>query len=494
MLQSISNQNEKRIFMSDWYTSDVADVLKTLQTDRATGLSPAEVERRLEQHGLNELIERGTKSPWSILWEQLTGILVVILILSAGVSAILGEVEDTIVILAIVVLNALLGFSQEYRAEQAIAALKKLAVPTVKVRRNGEIQEISARELVPGDIVILEAGNKVPADGRLVESINLRVEEAALTGESEPVEKIPGALEGDNRPLGDRFNMVYMGTIVTYGRGQVVITETGMNTQLGGIAEMIQSVEREPTPLQKRLDSLGKTLAWITLGIIAVVVVMGLLRQEDLELMLLTGMSLAVAAVPEGLPAVVTITLALGSRRMLRRNALIRKLPAVETLGSVTVICSDKTGTLTENRMTVTVLDVAGETQDVDALTNHGVPILDAELNTEVHPPVRSLALLLKAAALCNDAVLQPSKDGSGELRAIGDPTEGALIVAAAQVGIMKSELDQRWPRIGEAPFTSERKRMLTLHQSAIEPEESTSPWRDAPYVAFSKGAIDSLL
>jgi Ca2+-transporting ATPase len=285
-----------------------------------------------------------------------------------------------------------------------------------------------------------------------------------------------------------------MGTIVTYGRGQVVITETGMNTQLGGIAEMIQSVEREPTPLQKRLDSLGKTLAWITLGIIAVVVVMGLLRQEDLELMLLTGMSLAVAAVPEGLPAVVTITLALGSRRMLRRNALIRKLPAVETLGSVTVICSDKTGTLTENRMTVTVLDVAGETQDVDALTNHGVPILDAELNTEVHPPVRSLALLLKAAALCNDAVLQPSKDGSGELRAIGDPTEGALIVAAAQVGIMKSELDQRWPRIGEAPFTSERKRMLTLHQSAIEPEESTSPWRDAPYVAFSKGAIDSLL
>jgi Ca2+-transporting ATPase len=480
--------------MKDWYKAEVPEVLDKLYTDQQHGLTSERVNKRLEEYGPNEIVEKGMKSPWAILWEQLTGILVVILILAGIVSALLGEVEDTIVIMAIVVMNALLGFSQEYRAEQAIAALKKLAVPTVKVRRDGEVQEISARELVPGDIVLLEAGNKVPADGRIVESVNLRVEEAALTGESEPVEKVPGALEGENRPLGDRFNMVFMGTVITYGRGLVAVTETGMNTQLGGIAQMIQAVEREPTPLQKRLDSLGKTLAWITLGIIAVVFVLGLFQGKDLELMFLTAISLAVAAVPEGLPAVVTITLALGSRRMLKRNALIRKLPAVETLGSVTVICSDKTGTLTENRMTVTVLDVAGDTQNVDALTANGVPVLDAEFNNNIQPPVRSVGLLLKAAALCNDAVLQPSKAGSGDLRAIGDPTEGALVVAAAQVGIMKSELEDRWPRIGEAPFTSERKRMLTLHRPKIKPEESTSPWRDAPFVAFSKGAVDSLL
>ncbi len=480
--------------MSNWFSTEVPEVLEMLYTDEQKGLSPAQVEKRLEENGLNELVERGAKSPWSILWEQLTGILVVILILAGLVSALLGEVEDTIVILAIVVMNAILGFSQEYRAEQAIAALKKLAVPTVRVRRDGEVQEISARELVPGDIVLLEAGNKVPADGRIIESVNLRVEEAALTGESEPVEKAPGVLSGSDRALGDRFNMVYMGTVVTYGRGLVVITETGMSTQLGNIAEMIQSVEREPTPLQKRLDSLGKTLAWITLAIIAVVFVFGVMRGEELELMFLTGISLAVAAVPEGLPAVVTITLALGSRRMLKRNALIRKLPAVETLGSVTVICSDKTGTLTENRMTVTVLDVAGAVQDVDALTKEGVPVLDSAFDTGIRAPVKSLGLLLRAAALCNDAVLQPSKDGSGDMRAIGDPTEGALVVAAAQVGINKTALEARWPRIGEAPFTSERKRMLTLHRPSIKPEESKSPWRDAPFVAFSKGAIDSLM
>lgn len=480
--------------MSDWFRTEVPDVLDNLNTNEQNGLAPDQVEKRLEEYGLNELIERGTKSPLSILWEQLTGILVVILILAGLVSALLGEVEDTIVILAIVVMNAILGFSQEYRAEQAIAALKKLAVPTVRVRRNGEVQEISARELVPGDIVILEAGNKVPADGRIIESINMRIEEAALTGESEPVEKSSDALAGSDLALGDRFNMVYMGTVVTYGRGLIVITETGMKTQLGNIAEMIQSVEREPTPLQKRLDSLGKTLAWVTLAIIAVVFVLGLLRGADLELMFLTGISMAVAAVPEGLPAVVTITLALGSRRMLKRNALIRKLPAVETLGSVTVICSDKTGTLTENRMTVTVLDVAGAIQDVDTLTQDGVPVLESAFDSNVAPPTRSLGLLLRAAALCNDAVLQPSKDGSGDLRAIGDPTEGALVVAAAQKGINKTTLEQRWPRIAEAPFTSERKRMLTLHEPTIKPEESKSPWRDAPYVAFSKGAIDSLL
>jgi P-type Ca2+ transporter type 2C len=480
--------------MSDWYKKDPAEVLNELSTESSTGLASDEARRRLEQYGPNELVERGMKSPWRIIWEQLTGVLIVILILAALVSFFLGEAVDAIVILIIVVMNAILGFSQEYRAEQAIAALKKLAVPTVRVRRDGQVVEISARELVPGDVMLLEAGNKVSADARLLESINLRIEEAALTGESEPVEKEPGALEGADRALGDRFNMLFMGTIVTYGRGLAVVTETGMATELGGIAEMIQSVSHEPTPLQRRLDRLGKALAWAVFAIIVVVFLLGMLRDEDVKLMLLTAISMAVAAVPEGLPAVVTIALALGSRRMLKRNALIRKLPAVETLGSVTVICSDKTGTLTENRMTVTVLDVAGGTRSVETLTKKGVPVLDAEFNPEAEPPERSLALLIKAAALCNDAILQPARDGSGGLRALGDPTEGALVVAAAQLGLNKPALEKRWPRVAEAPFTSERKRMTTIHRPNIQDELSTAPWADAPYVAFTKGAVDGLL
>ena len=453
--------------MSEWYMSSAADVVAELGSDSEQGLSSAEVERRLEQYGLNELIERGMKSRWQILWEQLTEVMVVILIIAAIVSAFLGEYNDAIVIMAIVILNAALGYSQEHRAEQAIAALKKMAVPTVRVHRNGHIEEISARELVPGDIVHLEAGNKVSADGRLLESVNLKVQEAALTGESEAVEKDTNALEEDDLPLGDRRNMAYMGTLVTYGRGTMVVTATGMDTELGKIADMIQEVAREPTPLQRRLDNLGKTLALAALGIIAVVVVLGLLRGEDLRILFLTGISMAVAAVPEGLPAVVTITLALGSQRMLKRRALIRKLPAVETLGSVTTICSDKTGTLTENRMTVTVLDVAGGKRSVDALLEKGVPVwrADAPVSDDLEPEERSLALLVRAMVLANDAVLQPSDENPEDMHVIGDPTEGALVVAGAELGLEKEELEERWPRVGEVPFTSERKRMTTIHR-----------------------------
>jgi Ca2+-transporting ATPase len=471
-----------------------SQVLETLGTRPETGLSQAEAARRLAEYGPNELIERGLKSPWRILWEQLTAIMVVILIIAAVVSLALGDYKDAIAILAIVVLNAVLGFTQEYRAERAMAALKKLAVPTVKVRRDGRLEEISARDLVPGDLVLLEAGGLVPADGRVVESVNLRTQEAALTGESEPVAKHAEALTGEDLPLGDRRNMVYMGTVVTYGRGEVVITETGMETELGHIADMIQTVEREPTPLQRRLAQLGRGLAVAALAIVAVVFVLGLFRGEDPELMLLTAISMAVAAVPEGLPAVVTIALALGAQRMFKRQALIRKLPAVETLGSVTVICSDKTGTLTENRMTVTVLDVMGETQRVETLLRKGIPVLDADLIPDTSPPVRSLALLVKAAALCNDATLEPSQEGGAEYRAIGDPTEGALVVSAAQLGLRKSHLDDRWPRVAEVPFTSERKRMTTVHQTNVPPDQTDAPWRDMPYVAFSKGAVDGLL
>ncbi|MDY6877288.1 MAG: cation-translocating P-type ATPase [Chloroflexota bacterium] len=504
--------------LSDWYRLETADVLAHLEADPERGLSQAEAQRRLAEHGPNELIERGLKSPWHILWEQLTAVMVVILIIAAIVSAVLGDYKDAVAILAIVVLNAVLGFTQEYRAEKAMAALKRLTVPVVKVRRDSRIREISARELAPGDIVLLEAGAMVPADGRLLESANLRVQEAALTGESEPVEKGIRALTGESLPLGDRRNMVYMGTVITYGRGVAMITETGMRTELGRIAEMIQTVEREPTPLQRRLEQLGRGLAAAALVIVALVFVLGLLRGEDTRLMFLTAISMAVAAVPEGLPAVVTIALALGAQRMLKRRVLIRKLPAVETLGSVTVICSDKTGTLTENRMTVTVLDVAGHTLNLTQVLHQGrlvwtcpddtQPEVDTPIEAESETPLvqldPALQVLLVGAALCNDAVLQPAEDEAGRLRAVGDPTEGALVTAAAEFGLLKPELERTLPRVAEVPFTSERKRMTTVHEFTAEAQASrrhlchlvdAAPTDSSPlYLAFTKGAIDSVL
>ncbi|MBK9055739.1 MAG: cation-translocating P-type ATPase [Chloroflexi bacterium] len=482
--------------MSNWYQLDPEKVLQELKTNAETGLSDAEVQQRLVQYGHNELIEKGIKSPWRILLEQIAEPMVLILIAAAVISIILGEYVDSVVILLIVILNAAIGVSQEYRAEQAIAALKKLAVPTVKVRRGGHPVTVSSRELVPGDIVRLEAGDFAPADGRLIESANLRIEEAALTGESEPVEKKIITLHGDDLTIGDRYNMVHMGTVVTYGRGTLVITETGMNTQLGHIANLLQGVERDPTPLQRRLEQLTKTLAVVSLVIIAIVIALGILRTTgaiDWGELILTGISMAVAAVPEGLPAVVTITLALGAQRMLKRHALIRKLPAVETLGSVTVICSDKTGTLTENRMTVTVLDVANEKQTIENLIASRQPVVHAEVDASLPPPTRTLGLLLKAMVLANDTELE-IEEGTNQIRAVGDPTEAALVVAAAQLGLNKTNLEKRWPRVAEVPFTSTRKRMTTIHKAAIETGQSDSPWHSDPYVAFCKGAVDGLL
>jgi Ca2+-transporting ATPase len=476
----------------DWYKLTVDETVEQLESNATDGLSAGQTQERLERYGPNELVERGLTSPWVILLEQFREILVIILIIAAVVSAVLGEFTDAIVIMAIVVLNAVLGFSQEFRAEQAMAALKKLSVPIVRVRRDGEVQEISSIDLVPGDIVLLEAGNLIPADGRLLENMSLKAEEAALTGESEPVEKALAIPAGNNLPLGDRTNMLYMGTIVTYGRGQFIVTSTGMDTELGHIADMIQDVEREQTPLQKRLDQLGRTLALAALAIIAVVVALGLLRGEDLETLFLTGIGMAVAAVPEGLPAVVTVTLALGSQRLLRRQALIRRLPAVETLGSVTVICSDKTGTLTENRMTVTILDVAGNDHDIETLVSRKGVLLEAEWPGDAPAEYTALSVLVRAGALCNDAILKTGDDGLK--RAIGDPTEGALLLAAERLGFRKDELDEKWPRVAEVPFTSERKRMTTVHRTAVEIQQTDLPWREAPYVLISKGAVDSLL
>jgi Ca2+-transporting ATPase len=488
----------------NWYQLETQQVIAKLATSTEDGLSEREVALRLEKFGPNELIDRGVKSPWKILWEQLTGIMVLILIFSVLISLFLHEYRDAIVILVIVVLNAILGFTQEYRAEQAMAALKKMAVPKVRVRRGGHIREIDAQNLVPGDVILLEAGNAIPADCRLVESINLRVQESVLTGESEPIDKSIILLSGDHLPVGDQRNMIFMGTIVTYGRGEAVVTGTGMNSELGRIAEMIQSVDEGQTPLQRRLDQLGKGLAIVALGIVAIVFLLGVLRGESARLMFQTAISMAVAAVPEGLPAVVTIALAIGAQRMLGRQALIRKLPAVETLGSVTVICSDKTGTLTENRMTVTVLDVAGnkiglqqEAYTVNPSDPSDQGMIDSELLRS-----SAVSLLLVGGALCNDAILESSERVPGSYDLVGDPTEGALVVAAARAGLWKKDLDEALPRKNELPFDSERKRMTTLHEfapgnipDALKPIWDANPAEnELDYIVITKGAVDSLL
>lgn len=491
--------------MAIWHTQTVEAVLDELHTDPVSGLNEAEVSRRTAQYGPNELIERGGKHPLKILWQQFTSTMVLILIAAAVVSGLLGKVTETIAIAAIVILFALLGFVQEYRAEQAMAALKKLAVPVVRVIRGGNKAEVSARDLVPGDVILLEAGNTVPADIRIIESVNLKIQEAILTGESEAVEKETGSLTQENSPLGDRINMGYMGTTVTYGRGTAVVVETGMSTELGKIASLIQDVGETTTPLQQRLDQVGKILALAGILVAGLVMVIGVLLDESWSDMFLTAVSVAVAVVPEGLPAVVTVTLALGAQRMLRRNSLIRKLPAVETLGAVTVICSDKTGTLTENRMTVTVIDVAGHYLELMGTGHHHpAPALSSNGEKQIElggqPP--AIGLALAGGALCNDASLLPDPE-TGRYAVIGDPTEGALLVAAEQAGIEREELLKTLPRVNELPFDSERKRMTTVHRLpddlndlplALDGLRSAGLRPGRCCVAFTKGAVDGML
>ena len=485
--------------MDPWHALSVEASLRRLGADPADGLSDAEASGRLSEHGPNELKETGIKSPVLILWEQFTAVMVLILIAAAVVSGFIGKTVEMVAILAIVVMFAMLGFVQEYRAERAIASLKKLAVPLVRVRRNGVLRDKSSRELVPGDVLSLEAGNTVPADIRLVDAVNLRIQESALTGESEPVEKITDAIPEADLPLGDRRNMAYMGTNVTMGRGSGLVVQTGMQTELGTIATLIQGVASEPTPLQTRLDRVGKTLA--VAGIVAAVLIggIGIINGESFVNMLIMGVSIAVAVIPEGLPAVVTITLALGAQRMLKRRALIRKLPAVETLGSVTVICSDKTGTLTENRMTVTFIDVAGYSLDLKESMRGRSPALNpGDIRRDlVENQPRPIWLALMAGALCNDAVLKPDA-GQGRYHTLGDPTEGALVVAAAQMGMVKEHMETFLPRIAELPFDSNRKRMTTLHRlpSEEEPPGYLLPVMKpgATHVAFTKGSLDGLL
>ena len=496
--------------MTEWYRLSADEALKQAQSD-PQGLTDAEAARRLDEHGPNELIDAGTKSPWRILAEQFTSLLIIILIIAAVASAILGDYEDAIAIMAIVILNGALGFRQEYKAEKTMTALRRLAAPIVRVRRGGEVREVPASELVPGDVVLLEAGNVVPADARLLRSASLRVQEAALTGESEPVEKMVDRLLESDVALGDRLNMLFMGTAASYGRGEAVVTATGMDTELGKIAGMVQGVKQSRTPLQKRLSQLGRWLAVAALILVIIIFVTGLLRGEPLRIMFLTAVSMAVAAVPEGLPAIVTVTLSLGAQRMLRRKALIRKLPAVETLGSVTVICSDKTGTLTENRMTVAILDVAGHEVDLQEEMRRGriapIPCTAVGDDAPMLTDKPAVAVLVAGGVLCNDSVLQASAgegvcedSGTSQFRALGDPTEGALVIAGVHLGLLKTELEKTFPRTGEIPFDSERKLMTTTHAAPVGPVpglEALAAYlaeRSAGQISFTKGAPEALL
>ncbi len=495
-----------------WHTQDASKVLAQLQVKPDVGLDDATAKQRITQYGPNELVEKAGTTIAELLWEQLTNPLVLLLIGASILSGLLGKWDSVIAISAIVVLNAILGVYQEYRAEQAMAALKKMAAPMVRVRRSGKVLDIAARDLVPGDIVLLEAGSVIPADSRLYENANLQVQEASLTGESQPVEKSVDTLKDDNAPLGDRHNMLYMGTSVTYGRGLAVVVETGMKTQLGRIADLIQTVEQEKTPLQRRLAELGKVLLVAALVVMGIAFVIGIITGQPIlppadavgaesESVLLNAVAIAVAVVPEGLPAVVTVALALGAQRMLRRRALIRKLPAVETLGSVTTICSDKTGTLTENRMTVTIVDVAHKTDPIQAVVEKGMTGLMSQ-NGKAPPHDRAQALLLAGNALCNDAVLEEDPNHPDRFRAIGDPTEGALVIAAAKFGVDKRHMDLAFPRVGEVPFSSERKRMTTVHHldASVQVGAGEGYFREllkqrgVEYLAVTKGSVDGLL
>ncbi len=446
----------------DWYQKEVKDVVYSLQSS-SDGLSVEEAVKRIEKYGPNELKETAKRTVLMMVLDQFKDFMIMVLMAAAVVSGIIGELVDTIAIIVIVILNAIIGFVQEYRAEKAMKALKEMAAPTALAVRNGKRVNIPASELVPGDVVLLEAGRIVPADIRLTESAQLKIEEATLTGESIPVEKSVRSFSEKSIPLGDRLNMAYKGTIVSYGRGSGMVVGTGMETELGKIATLLQEEEEVKTPLQKRLAKFGQRLGIIVLAICGIVFVTGLVRGEEPLLMFLTAISLAVAAIPEALPAVVTISLALGAKKLVRQNALIRKLPAVETLGSVTYICSDKTGTLTLNKMTVEEIYANGK-------------IIKSEDRKGVSAEVESPALF-RAMALNNDAALDKDRN------VIGDPTEIALFEMADLKGFKKEEIEKDFPRISEIPFDSDRKCMTTFHNTP-----------DGNILSFTKGAVESLI
>jgi Ca2+-transporting ATPase len=462
-----------------WHTLTVEQSLERLRSG-VTGLSSIEAAGRLEEFGPNELQIAGRVSPWTILLEQFKNVLIIILLLATALSAFLGHGVEAIAITAIVLFAVVLGFIQEFRAERAIEALREMAAPNATVIRDGREQRIPAHDLVPGDLVVLATGDKVPADARLTEAINLQTVEAPLTGESAPVEKHSEPLADDGLPVADQKNMAFAGTAVTYGRGRALIVATGMATEFGKIARMLEAVDTAKTPLQKNLDRIGKSLARAAIAVVMVIVAVGLFRGQPFVEMLIFGVALAVAVVPEALPAVVTISLALGVKRMVRRNALVRRLPAVETLGSTSVICSDKTGTLTKDEMTVRKLYVAGHTIEVSGTGYE--PRGTFSQNGSDSSLSEPLSRLLRAAVLASDARVE-QKNGSGTWEVKGDPTEGALVVAAAKAGLNKVELDAQFSRVSEIPFTAETKRMTTLHRTTT-----------SDVVAYAKGAPEVIV
>jgi Ca2+-transporting ATPase len=478
-----------------WHTLGIADAIKALGS-RHGGLTANEAQEKLAVAGYNELGEEKKISPWKLIAEQFKSILVIILLVAVVLSVVVGyinpergpglpeEITDAIVILAIVIAVVILGFIEEYRSERALAALKRMAAPTATVLRDGIEREVPARELVPGDVVILATGDRVPADMRLLEAFNLATQEASLTGESTPVEKITGIIDAKDAAVGDRTNLVYTGTSVTYGRGRGIVVATGMQTEFGKIAAMLQEVEEEETPLQKNLDRVGKALGLACIVIVAIVVVLSIIRGHLYSLqkvtdMFIWGVSLAVAAVPEALPAVVVISLSIGVQKMAKRHALVRRLSAVETLGCTTVICSDKTGTLTQDQMTVRRIYVNGKLVDVTGAGYEPKGEFQISGKTVNITSDSTVQTMMKINVLCNDTHLIKA-EVKWEIK--GDPTEGALIVIAEKAGFSHEKLNDEQPRVDEIPFSSERKRMTTIHQAS------------AGKVAYSKGAPEIVL
>ena len=463
-----------------WHTLEVTAVLSHLSVSPEQGLNAAEAAARLEQYGANELVEAHRRTALMILLAQFTSPLVLVLLAAAGLSAVVHDVSDAVVIGVILLLNGVIGFVQEHRADQSMKALQQLTIPTVRVRRDGAEAAIPATTLVPGDLVLLQPGDLAPADARVVTAANLRLDESALTGESEPVEKTEESLLPADAPLAERTNMLYQGTAVVYGRGEAVVVGTGMATELGAIAALLQATGDTATPLQRRLAGLGKSLALWALGLCGAIMVIGVLRGEPVREMLMTAVALAVAAIPEGLPAVVTIALALGARRMAERQALVRSLPAVEGLGAVTVICTDKTGTLTRSEMTVTHVVAGSAEWEVTGVGYSPAGEVRAA-NDQAKTGSDALRRMLTAGVLCNDAILRV-ETGEGEGGLVGDPTEGALLAVAMKAGLDPEALRAATPRLAEVPFDAESKRMATLHD------------RDGTPVVMAKGSPETLL
>ena len=463
-----------------WHSLPASDCLNLLSTSE-DGLTIEQVEERREKVGLNQLVEGQQVSLLTIFLNQFRDFMIIVLLAATLISGLLGEYMDAITIVAIIILNGILGFIQEVKAERSLAALKELTAPMARVRRAGKIETIPAKDLVPGDIVLLEGGDKVPADGRIIKSPGLDVEESSLTGESVPVMKQANKHVDEASPIGDRINMVYMGTLVTRGKAEFVVTETGMSTEMGKIAGLMQASEESLTPLQRRLDQLGKLLVWVSLAITALVVVTGVLHGNGLYNMFLAGVSLAVAAIPEGLPAIVTIALALGVQRMIKRNAIVRKLPSVETLGCATVICSDKTGTLTQNRMTVQRVWVENEWYNVTGTGYDPTGEFIYEERAVRAFRREGLKRLVEIGATCNNAIMKSVQTEQGEeWTCDGDPTEGALLVMAKKAGF--DDPESVYHRVDEIPFDSDRKLMSVL----VEEGEDV--------YLFVKGAPDVLL